>query len=151
MQPPQQKIELRPASQRELYSITAMTREFFPYTGFTFGTIVERMRNPDIQYFVALADGHTVGFVDLEMQANGDAKILGLAVLKEWQEKGIGKMLLEKAVDAAKENGAKNVVMLVAEDNATAQGLYGKFGFKKTGVLDRKLWDKTVLLYSKKL
>ncbi|MFH0922434.1 MAG: N-acetyltransferase [Candidatus Micrarchaeota archaeon] len=147
----QPKIEIREATQRELYSITAMTRDFFPYTGFTFDTIVERMQNPDIQYFVALADGHSVGFVDVEMQTDGSAKILGLAVLKEWRNKGIGKLLLEKALEVAMENKAKSVVMLVAEDNDIAQKLYEQSGFKKTGVLNRKLWGKTVLLYSRKL
>ncbi|MFH0835245.1 MAG: GNAT family N-acetyltransferase [Candidatus Micrarchaeota archaeon] len=136
------------ASRRNLYSITAMTRHFFPYTGFTFSTIMERMQNKNIMYFAAEENGHTVGFADVEFRGK-QAKILGLAVLPEFRGKGIGAALVRKCLAAAKKRGCSRIVMFVAEDNAVAQSLYLKFGFKKSGVLRRKLWDKKILIYGR--
>ena len=136
------------ASRRHLYSITAMTRHFFPYTGFTFSTILERMGSKNILYFAAEENGHTVGFADLEFRGK-QAKILGLAVLPEFRGMGIGASLVRNCLSAAKKHGCLRVVMFVAEDNAVAQSLYLKFGFKKSGVLRRKLWGKKILIYGR--
>ena len=135
-------------NRRHLYSITAMTRHFFPYTGFTFSTILERMENKNILYFAAEENGHTVGFADVEFRGK-QAKILGLAVLPEFRGKGIGRALVQRCVSAAKKRGCSRVVMFVAEDNAAAQSLYSKFGFRKSGVLKRKLWGRKILVYGR--
>jgi ribosomal-protein-alanine N-acetyltransferase len=144
MQLKTEEVEILPATQKNLYSITAMTKSFFPYTGFTFETILKRMDRKNIYYFVAILEGHTVGFV-------GNAKILGLAVLKELQGKGIGRKLLKKALDFAREKNCPNVFLFVADDNAIAQKLYGEFGFQKKGVLEKQLGGKTVWIYDKTL
>ena len=144
-------VEIVPATAKNLYSITAMTKAFFPYTRFTFETILQRMESKNISYFAAVKEGHTVGFVDIEVQDDGNAKILGLAVLKELQGKGIGKKLLQKALDFARGKNCPNVFLFVADDNSVAQKLYGEFGFQKHGVLEKKLGGKTVLIYDKRL
>jgi len=145
------KLEIVPAQEKHLYSITAMTRFFFPYAGFTFETITERLKQKNIFYFVALSERHTVGFVDIEIQQDGNAKILGLAVLKELQGKGIGKKLLQKALDFAKSKNCPRVFLFVADDNPPALRLYEEFGFQKKGVLEQQLGGKTVLVFEKKL
>lgn len=138
------------ATRKPLYSITAMTRHFFPYTGFTFSTIIERMADKSILYFAAEENGHTVGFADVEFHGK-QAKILGLAVLQEFRGMEVGTALLKKCLAAAKRRGCSRAVMFVAEDNDAAHSLYSKFGFKKSGVLHRKLWDKKVLVYGRDL
>ncbi|MFH1056781.1 MAG: GNAT family N-acetyltransferase [Candidatus Micrarchaeota archaeon] len=148
---PQGEIEIIPAEPKHLYSITAMTKHFFPYTGFTFKTIEERLKSKNVFYFVALLEGHTVGFADVDVQDDGNAKLLGLAVLKELQGKGIGKKLLEKALAFAKEKRCPSVFLFVAEDNEIAKKLYAEFGFVKKGVLEKQLGGKTVLVLEKKL
>ena len=144
-------IEIIPAQPKHLYSITALTRHFFPYTGFTFKTIEERLANKSIFYFVALSRDSTVGFADVEIQQDGNAKILGLAVLKELQGKGIGQRLLDKAIEFAKEKRCPKVFLFVAEDNSVAKTLYEKNGFARKGALQQQLGGKTVLLYEKTL
>ena len=144
-------LEIIPAGRKHLYSITSMTRHFFPYTGFTFKTIEERLKAKNVFYFVALSRGTTVGFVDVEVQADGNAKMLGLAVLKELQGKGLGRRLLEKALEFALEKNCQKMFLLVSEDNAIALKLYQKYGFVRKGVLEKQLGGKTVLLYAKSL
>jgi len=148
---PLAEIQIVPADEKHLYSITTMTRHFFPYTGFTFKTIQDRLQSKSIHYFVALENGSTVGFADVEIQQDGNAKLLGLAVLKELQGKGIGKKLLEHAMNFALEKKCPKLFLFVAEDNALARTLYEKRGFASKGVLEKQLDGKTVLLYEKSL
>ncbi|MEM4255026.1 MAG: GNAT family N-acetyltransferase [Candidatus Norongarragalinales archaeon] len=147
----QVEINIVPAEEKHLYAITQITRHFFPYTGFTFQTIRERIASNKVFYFIALSGGHTVGFADIEIQDDGNAKILGLAVLKELQGKGIGRRLLQHCIEFAKAKNCPKAFLLVAEDNAVAIKLYGEFGFAKKGVLEKQLGGKTVLLYEKNL
>lgn len=154
--------EIRKATAKNLYSITVLTRKFFPYIDMNIDTIFDRMKQ-GVVYFVALWNGHTIGFVDVEfvgaLDAEGrkaragvrQAKILGLCVLEEFQGKGIGKRLLSTALNEAKKKGAKESVMLVAGDNVKAQNLYSSLGFARKGVLHRKLWGKQIVLMVKTL
>ena len=77
--------------------------------------------------------------------------MLGLAVLKELQGKGLGRRLLEKALEFALEKNCQKMFLLVSEDNAIALKLYQKYGFVRKGVLEKQLGGKTVLLYAKSL
>jgi ribosomal protein S18 acetylase RimI-like enzyme len=53
-----------------------------------------------------------------------------LAVLKEFQGKGVGKKLLEKVIEIATERNYCKVTLEVRDDNHNAKGLYKKLGFK---------------------
>lgn len=132
------------------YSLKVLTREYFPYAGVTSEHVNARLESGEIEYYVALEGGSVVGFVDFEIK-EGKAKVMGLAVLEEHRRKGIGKALLERALSEISARGARECVVLVAEDNAAAIHLYEAYGFAKSGVLDRKLWDKTVLLMTREL
>ena len=142
-------LSIVPGNEKHACSITAMTRHFFPYTGFTMSTIRKRLADKDNEYFVALEGGHCVGFVDVEFN-NETAKVLGLAVLKEERNRGTGTMLLDKALEEARKK-AHRMHALVAEDNAIARRLYEKKGFENLGRIDRLLDGKTVLLMARDL
>ena len=144
-------MRIRRATEKDAYTLAVLTHRFFPYTGLGCPEVLCRLRSKNIEYYAAIEDKATVGFTDLEHQGGGKAKILGLAVLPEYRRRGIGQALLDKALAAALAKGDEKCVILVAEDNLPAQGLYEKNGFSHCGVLDRKLWNKTVLLMSKEL
>lgn len=133
-----------------MYAITVLTREFFPYTNFNLEKIAERLRDRGIEYYAAVEGNATVGFVDIEFKGK-QAQILGLAVVREFQNKGIGSALLEKALSRAREEECEAVALLVSEDNPGAQSLYERFGFKFHGRLEKKIWDKNVLVFWKTL
>ncbi len=143
------RLEIIEGKGAHAYSITVMTRHFFPYTGFTFDTIMKRLSDPDNQYFVALQGKRCVGFVDLQYSGES-AKILGLGVLEEERGKGLGEKLLLHAVSEAAKKACR-LHILVAEDNLAAHRLYEKNGFENKGVLDRKINGKTVLLMARDL
>ncbi|MFH1107326.1 MAG: GNAT family N-acetyltransferase [Candidatus Micrarchaeota archaeon] len=142
------KLEIRRAGKRELYSITVLTRRFFPYTGFNMEKIYKRLRTRRIYYYAALYDGHTVGFLDFKENAKS-IKILGLAVLEEFRGRGIGQALLDVALGFARGKGKKSAFLLVAQQNDSASRLYERNGFKSRGRLAKKIWGMDVLLLAK--
>ncbi len=145
-----EEIVVERASQKQLYSIAAMTVHYFPYAGFSHSAILERIANPNIVYFVALSNNHSIGFIDYELKEES-AQILGLAVLDEYRGKGIARKLLEKAIAEIAEAGKKRIELLVAENNEAAKKLYSAYGFVLAGKLERKLWNQEILVFKKEL
>lgn len=85
--------------------------------------------------FVAKDNGKIVGDASLSrlprrMKHRGD---FGIAVLKEYWNKGIGSRLLNEIINFAKENSFEVIDLQVRSDNKGAIHLYEKFGFKKIG------------------
>ena len=84
--------------------------------------------------FVAEGDGQVVGFVCtriLPEQASGH--IANLAVAKDFQSRGIGKMLIQRALDHFRECGMRYARIETLEQNPKGQKLYPSFGFKEIG------------------
>ncbi len=82
---------------------------------------------------------------DGELIANGSLNALprrmshvadmGLAVVREQWNKGIGGMLLERLIGYARLSGIEIIKLEVRSDNAGAIHLYEKYGFQRTGRL----------------
>jgi [ribosomal protein S18]-alanine N-acetyltransferase len=150
MKPGIKTLEIRKATRKELYTITVLTRKFFPYTGFNMQMIEKRLRNGKIHYLVALYDGYTAGFIDFK-ENDLSIKIMGLAVIPELQRKGIGRKLVEAALEFAKKKRKEVVYLLVSKENFVAQKLYERYGFKLKGKLGRQIWGMDVLMLYKEL
>lgn len=60
-------------------------------------------------------------------------------VRPEHRRKGIGKALLEHVIAQARAEGALRVMLLTDGDNATAQALYRKSGFRDSAMLAMRL------------
>lgn len=69
----------------------------------------------------------------------------GISILQEYCNQGLGKYILDLALEQAKKNGFEQVELGVFEDNLGAIHLYEKCGFKKVGIQPRafKLKDGT--------
>lgn len=72
------------------------------------------------------------GFVIGQLAAD-EAEILSVGVAPDWQRAGLGKMLIEGLVRAAKRGEAKRLFLEVAEDNIAARALYASLGFVESG------------------
>lgn len=70
---------------------------------------------------------------------------LGVSVQKKYWSLGIGRKLLEEAMDWGKENNIKKITLKVDATNYRAISLYMKLGFKVEGSLykDKYMSDKT--------
>ena len=73
-----------------------------------------------------------VGFIIGQLAAD-EAEILSIGVAPDWQRAGLGKMLVEGLVRAARRGEAKRLFLEVAEDNTGAKALYSSLGFSETG------------------
>ncbi len=70
-----------------------------------------------------------VGFVNLAWDGGSHAFVLDTTVHPDYQRRGIGKRLIEKAVEAASE---RNVEWLHVDFEPHLQNFYDKCGFKST-------------------
>lgn len=99
-------------------------------------------------YLLAMRDGNAVGFVGASYFMD-EADILRVAILPEYQRKGIATQLMQEMITSLKKLLVKKIMLEVEEDNVKAQGLYKKVGFKE--ISKRKNYyknGKTGLIYS---
>ena len=82
--------------------------------------------------FVAEVDGQIVGYVSTRVDA--DAKVGGIpnfAVLPAYQQRGIGRKLLEKAVEYLAAEGMHYARIETLAQNEVGAHFYPKFGFQE--------------------
>ena len=101
--------------------------------------------NGDDRYttFVAEADGKIIGLVTMVTalaigHPNGYTKINGLGVLPEYQNKGVGGMLLKHAEKMAIENGTRYIGLASGFRREEAHAFYEHMGYQKTSYWLRK-------------
>lgn len=91
----------------------------------------ELKENPDLS-FVAVLDGKVVGYVQADIR--GDKSVLeDIAVAEAFQGKGIGKLLLNKELEALRRKGVKIVLAEVHYKCASAIPFYYRYNFRIVG------------------
>jgi ribosomal protein S18 acetylase RimI-like enzyme len=61
--------------------------------------------------------------------------VRGLAVAPEFQRRGLGRMLVDRAIEVATTRGARRMTLRVLGTNGGARRLYEACGFEVEGVL----------------
>lgn len=94
-----------------------------------------RRRIPDEEGFSAVAeeDGRLAGFVNFENRA-GVVHVSYLFVDPEFQGRGLGREMLGRAVDVARDRGFPTATLVTAVANARARRFYEREGWTPTGV-----------------
>lgn len=150
------KPTLRPATSDDLGDLLHVARTAF-LQAFTAGNKPENVRayldeaftlsqfggelaNPASTFILAEVEGELVGYTKVNLvPAQTDVhdpeslEIARLYVLEEYLGLGVGKILLEAAIDFAKRNRKKYIWLGVWENNARAIRFYEKNGFRKFG------------------
>ncbi|WP_227872178.1 GNAT family N-acetyltransferase [Paenibacillus albus] len=85
--------------------------------------------------YLAEADGQVIGKVHIQL-SSGIGGIYGLGVLPEHRGKGYGRAVLLRAIDRLKEAGARDIMLQVVVENASALRLYQTCGFVETSTMD---------------
>lgn len=91
----------------------------------------------DLCQLVAVLDGGVVGWCDVlpgRGEARAHAGTLGIGLLPQARHRGIGALLMERAIAAAWARGMARIELAVRADNLNAQALYQRFGFVHEGV-----------------
>ena len=99
-------------------------------------------RKIDAQLLVAEREGRIVGTVtrypDWRGAQHGSSAVRVLAVPPEERGTGVGRALVERCLELAREEGKQRVVVSVAQEMDEARDLYDKLGFKREPSLDHE-------------
>lgn len=86
------------------------------------------------QIFGAEVDGRVVGWMTMGMESwNNRLRIHEILVLEEYRKKGIGKLLLNKAKQIARQKNCRAIVLETQTNNVGAIAFYKKQGFEFNG------------------
>lgn len=92
------------------------------------------------QFFFAYVDGEVAGYLkvntnDAQSEEMGDEslEVERIYIKSIFQKHGLGKILLNKAIEIAMESNKKNIWLGVWERNENAIAFYKKMGFVQTG------------------
>jgi ribosomal protein S18 acetylase RimI-like enzyme len=113
-----------------------------------FDDMLDEMRHLPSIYsnIVAVDDKKAVGFLSMIcyktfLHRGGTALITELIISKSCRRKGIGRMLIEKAVEIAKQNGMDELEVGTEKENNIAKTFYRNTGFNIEYVLFGKTFS----------
>ena len=86
--------------------------------------------------WLAKASDEIIGSAALMNEGHGIFELAKMSVTKNWQGKGISKILIETCLKTAKEIGVKKLTLFSNHQLETALKLYEKYGFKNVEVKD---------------
>jgi diamine N-acetyltransferase len=153
-------MKIRQATRKDIPAIAGLaTKTFIDAWGhtFTFEKLKQRIEEArSVSFYnrvfdkdkILLAEENSqlIGYVQFgkvtfEWQGvtHEDQEIQRLYVLSDYQRKGIGKALLEKAFSDPRLINARNIYLDVWSKNLEAQNLYRSYGFKEIGILGNEV------------
>lgn len=91
------------------------------------------LENENSKYIVAKENNEIIGFAGI-IVTPVDVEITNIVTKKSKRKKGIGKSLLDKLIEMAKELKSETISLEVNEKNNIAIQLYEKCGFEKVGL-----------------
>lgn len=97
------------------------------------GVLKSELENINSKYIVAKENDEIIGFAGIIVTPI-DVEITNIVTKKSKRKKGIGKALLEKIIEIAKQTEMENISLEVNEENRIAIALYENHGFEKIGI-----------------
>jgi ribosomal protein S18 acetylase RimI-like enzyme len=98
----------------------------------------KELKSKDSEFYFLKLNNQILGYLKLnkneaqtELKNNTTLEIERIYVKQEFHGKQFGKLLLQKAIDIAKEQGCKTIWLAVWEHNLKAIAFYKKNGFKE--------------------
>src|SRR5690625_87238 len=125
-------LQLRPALESDLDVLAALDAELFGRGRWTKAMFLGELNAPLRHYRVAEAGGQIRGYAGITLGET--AQVMTIGVHPEHRRQGIGRMLLADLLRAAKDFGAREVILEVRVDARGPQALYEEFGFVPFGV-----------------
>jgi putative acetyltransferase len=88
--------------------------------------------DPGGRIFMAFKDAEPVGCVALIRMADGGYEVAKMTVLETLRGSGLGRLLMQRCIDAGAEDGASRLYLETNSSLAPALGLYRAMGFVDT-------------------
>jgi ribosomal-protein-alanine N-acetyltransferase len=146
--------ELQRLDAADIEKVASQCRDLFEDATWRADAVQRSLDAPGSVALLARRAGHAAGLV-LARVAADECEVLWLVVLTPWRRKGIGRSLLQAALQTAASLGAATAYLEVSQTNRAAIGLYGAAGFQPCG--RRRAYYKSgceacnALLYKKAL
>ena len=134
-------ITIRDMSLDDVPAVGALEHKLFPIDAWPVQMFLDELSQPETRrYLVAETSEGIVGYAGL-MCIEPIADVQTIAVVPDYEGRGIGSTLLTHLSDAAGLRGAADVLLEVRADNPRAQQLYIRFGFEQIHVRPRYYRD----------
>lgn len=141
---------LRTMTVADIDTIAALEHRLFPIDYWPRDMFVAELSQPETRHYViAEVDGAVVGYAGL-MCIEPIADIQTIAVLPEYEGRGIGTSMLKALLTEARRRGGQDVLLEVRADNPRAQNLYQRFGFSQIHVRKKYYRDGVDALIMKR-
>lgn len=102
----------------------------------TLGMLLPELENENAYYLVGLIDDSVICYGGFHKVLD-EAQIANIAVREDMRGQGLGRLLMQKLLELAKQNGIKAITLEVKDSNEPAVRLYKSLGFKVEGVRKR--------------
>ena len=113
--------------------VVRLEAECFPAHPWTQDSIEECFQNPAYHFFVAKNDaGEVTGYIATYI-VRDEAFVENVCVTETARRQGVGRALVERAIENCKANGASFLSLEVRRSNLAAIGLYTAFDFEIEG------------------
>ena len=114
-------------------AVALLEKECFPHP-WSRDSLEEYLNNPSAYFFVALDDNKKVlGYIGTYIICD-EAYVTNIAVSSDNRRQGVGRALVERAAENAKQNRASFISLEVRFSNLPAISLYKSFEFQSEGV-----------------
>ncbi|GGJ10023.1 ribosomal protein S18-alanine N-acetyltransferase [Paenarthrobacter histidinolovorans] len=136
-------VSLRDMTEADIPAVEALERRLFPVDAWPLQMFFDELAQPETRrYVVAEAAEEIVAYAGL-MCIEPIADVQTIAVVPEFEGRGIGSAVLAELIAEARRRHAADVLLEVRADNPRAQQLYVRFGFEQIHVRPRYYRDGT--------
>lgn len=127
-------VTVRDMLPADIPAVHQLEVRLFPVDAWPLHMFVDELAQPETRrYLIAEAPEGIVGYAGL-MCVEPIADVQTIAVVPEYEGRGIGSALLTELIDEGRRRGAADVLLEVRADNPRAQQLYLRFGFEQIHV-----------------
>lgn len=93
----------------------------------------QELLNPTAEFFFIYEKSEVAGYLKLNIEATNTVEVERIYIRQQFQRSGLGKKLLEYAMERAKQYKKTEIWLGVWEKNDQALAFYKKIGFVRTG------------------
>lgn len=123
-------VEIRPATAADAGALAGLEAACFA-DAWSESSIAAALAVPTGRAWLATADGEQVGYL-LGLLVADEFSVYRVATLPTHRQMGLGRALMENALQEAQNQGATKAFLEVRADNQPAIGLYLSMGFVQT-------------------
>jgi ribosomal-protein-alanine N-acetyltransferase len=128
------EVTVRDMLPADIPAVHELEVRLFPVDAWPLQMFVDELSQPETRrYLIAETPDGIIGYAGL-MCIEPIADVQTIAVIPEYEGKGIGTALLTELINESRRRGAADVLLEVRADNPRAQQLYRRFGFEQIHV-----------------